>query len=266
MTDAPLGLGGAVAVVTGGGGGIGRALGAAFAAREASVVLVDRDGAAARAAADGLGEPALGIGCDVTDPEAVARMVALVEQRVGPIDVYASNAGVATGAGLGEDPDWELSWRVHVLAHLHAARLVLPGMARRGHGYFLVTASAAGLLTNLDSAPYSVTKHATVALAEWLAITYAGSGVRFGCLCPQGVRTAMTEREGPASATRAAGPMLAPEQVAEAVLDAADRGQFLILPHPEVAQYELRRASDRTRWLAGMARLRERLRAGGQPG
>ncbi|MHB2022041.1 MAG: SDR family oxidoreductase [Mycobacteriales bacterium] len=253
-------LAGAVAVVTGGGSGIGRALAQAFAGAGAGVAVVDRDGAAGRAVAETLGEPSFAVACDAGDPEALERLVALTEQRLGPIDVYASNAGIARGAGLGCDEDWESSWRIHVLAHLYAARLVLPAMAERRHGYFLVTASAAGLLTNLDSAPYTVTKHAAVALAEWLALSYAGTGVRFGCLCPQGVRTAMTDRDDASSATRLAGAMLEPEDVVRSVWAAMDEERFLILPHPEVAEFERRRADDRDRWLAGMARVRDRLR------
>jgi short-subunit dehydrogenase len=134
-------------------------------------------------------------------------------------------------------------------------------MAQRGRGFFLVTASAAGLLTNMDSAPYSVTKHGSVALAEWLAIQYAGTGVTLAALCPQGVNTAMTAREDASSATRAAGAFLEPEDVAEVVTAAMADGRFLVLPHPEVAGYEQRRAVDRDRWIAGMARVRDRLRA-----
>ena len=248
-----------VAIVTGGGSGIGRALVRRLAAEGAQVAIVDRNGAAAREVAAGLGDDVLASGLDVTDEDAVRAFVALVEQRLGPIDLYCSNAGVARGGGLGADDDWAESWRVHVLAHVYAARWVLPTMARRGYGHFVVTASAAGLLTNLDSAPYSVTKHGTVALAEWLAVQYAGSGVGVSCLCPQGVRTPMTAGDPPTSATLAAGPLLEPEQVADAVLTALDDGRFLVLPHPEVAEYERRRAADRDRWLRGMARARDAL-------
>jgi NAD(P)-dependent dehydrogenase (short-subunit alcohol dehydrogenase family) len=248
-----------VVVVTGGGSGIGRALVERFAAAGAQVAIVDRDGAAARAVAAGIGDETLAAGFDVADADAVRGFVALVEQRLGPIDVYCSNAGIARGEGLGDDADWDESWRVHVLAHLHAAREVLPTMARRGYGFFVVTASAAGLLTNLDSAPYSVTKHGTVALAEWLAIRYAGTGVTISCLCPMGVRTPMTDALPPTSATLAAGPLLEPGHVADAVVDALDDGRFLVLPHAEVAEYEQRRAADRDRWIAGMARMRDRL-------
>ena len=252
-------LNGSVAVVTGGGSGIGAALCRRLAAEGALVAVVDRDGESARQVAAELGEPAFAAGTDVTDEAAVARLVTLIEQRLGPIDVYLSNAGIAVGRELGEEEDWERSWRVHVMAHVYAARSVLPSMAGRRRGFFLVTASAAGLLTNLDSAPYTVTKHGSVALAEWLAMNYADSGVRFACLCPQGVRTPMTAREDASSATLAAGALIEPVAVAEAVMAALDEERFLVLPHPEVAEYERRRAADRDRWLAGMARVRARL-------
>lgn len=254
---------GSVAVVTGGGSGIGAALSRRLAAEGAQVAVVDRDGDAARRVASELGEPSFGAGTDVTDEEAVGRLAALVEQRLGPIDAYLSNAGIAVGSDLGTEDAWAASWAVHVMAHVYAARSVLPTMAARGRGFFLVTGSAAGLLTNLDSAPYSVTKHGSVALAEWLAIRYAGTGVQFACLCPQGVRTPMTANEDSSSATLAAGALIEPEEVAEAVLAAAAEGRFLVLPHPEVAGYEQRRAADRDRWLAGMARVRARLHPDG---
>ncbi|MDQ6648629.1 MAG: SDR family oxidoreductase [Actinomycetota bacterium] len=252
-------LAGAVAIVTGGGSGIGRALCERFAHDGAQVAVVDRDGEAARAVADGLGS-SFGAGADVTDEAAVTRLVAQVEQRLGPIDIYCSNAGVSRGQGLGDDDDWARSWQVHVLAHVYAARAVLPTMARRRRGHFSVTASAAGLLTNMDSAPYSVTKHGAVALAEWLAISYAGSGVGFSCLCPQGVRTPMIAGAGAHSATLAAGELVEPAAVADAMVVAMMDGRFLVLPHPEVAGYDQRRAADRDRWIAGMARIRDRLR------
>ena len=252
-------LQGAVAIVTGGASGIGRAMCERFGADGAHVVVVDRDGEGARRVADTLPGEAIGVGIDVTDASAIEWLVPFVEQRLGPIDAYCSNAGVARGAGLGGDDDWEESWRVHVLAHVYAARAVLPTMARRHFGHFVLTGSAAGLLTNLDSAPYAVTKHGTVALAEWLAIQYAGSGVTISCLCPQGVRTPMTAAEPADSATLAAGPLLEPAEMVDELVTALTEGRFLVLPHPEVAEYERRRAGDRDRWITGMARLRDRL-------
>jgi NAD(P)-dependent dehydrogenase (short-subunit alcohol dehydrogenase family) len=254
-------LQGAVTVVTGGARGIGRALAERFAAEGAAgVVVADLDGPGAERVAAGLGCPSpLGVPLDVTDPAAVARLVDRIEGELGPVDLWCSNAGVALGRDLGADADWERSFAVHVLAPVHAARVLAPRMAARGGGHLLLTASAAGLLTNLDSAPYTVTKHGTVALAEWLAIRWGDAGVGVSCLCPQGVRTAMTEGVNATPALLAAGPLLEPEEVAEAVVRGLAEGRFLILPHPEVGTFERRRAADRDRWLAGMRRARARL-------
>ena len=191
-------LQGAVTVVTGGARGIGRAMAERFAAEGArAVVVADLDADGAGRVAAGLACPSpLGVGLDVTDPASVAGLVDRVEDQLGPVDLWCSNAGVALGRDLGADGDWERSFAVHVLAHVHLARVLAPRMAARGRGHLLLTASAAGLLANLDSAPYSVTKHGTVALAEWLAIRWGDAGVGVSCLCPQGVRTAMTEGMG----------------------------------------------------------------------
>ncbi|MCP2323831.1 NAD(P)-dependent dehydrogenase (short-subunit alcohol dehydrogenase family) [Hamadaea flava] len=249
-----------IVVVTGGASGIGLALAQRFAADGARVVLADLDGARAARAAYALGEGHGGIGLDVTDEEAVARAVDRIEDELGPIGIWCSNAGVATPPGLGTDSDWELAWGVHVLAHLYAARTVLPRMVERGRGHFLVTASAAGLLTELDVAAYAVSKHGAVALAEWLAIRYGGdTGVTFSCLCPQGVRTPLLDGAPADSATLAAAPLLEPAEVADRVVEAIDEGRFLILPHPEVAQYSLNRVTDTDRWLGGMRKLYRRL-------
>ena len=181
-------LHGVVAVVTGGARGIGRALAERFAAEGARVVVVaDLDGPGAERVAAALACPVpLGVALDVTDQAAVARLVARVEGEVGPVDLWCSNAGVALGPDLGGDGDWERSFAVHVLAHVYLARALAPRMAARGRGHLLLTASAAGLLTDMDSAPYSVTKHGTVALAEWLAIRWGDAGVGMSCVCPQG--------------------------------------------------------------------------------
>ena len=224
------------------------------------MVVADLDGREAARVAAGLACPSpLGAGLDVTDQAAVAGLVDRVEEQLGPVDLWCSNAGVALGRDLGTDGDWERSFAVHVLAHVHLARVLAPRMAARGRGHLLLTASAAGLLTNMDSAPYSVTKHGTVALAEWLAIRWGDAGVGVSCLCPQGVRTAMTEGMGAGSSVLAAGALLEPAEVAEAVVGGLADGRFLILPHPEVAEFERRRAADRDRWLAGMRRARARL-------
>jgi NAD(P)-dependent dehydrogenase (short-subunit alcohol dehydrogenase family) len=250
-------LPGSVVVVTGGASGIGRALAERFAAEGArTVVVADLDGDRAREVAAGMHGPGRGLALDVTDEAAVAAAVTAVEAEHGQIDLWCSNAGVGTGPGLGDDSTWDLAWRVHVLAHVYAARAVLPGMLARGSGHFLVTASAAGLLTEADTAPYTVTKHGAVALAEWLAIQHGDSGVGFSCLCPQGVRTPLLAAVPPESATLASGPVIEPEVVAQAVVDALADGRFLILPHPVVADYERRRATDRDRWLAGVRRRR----------
>ena len=225
------------------------------------MVVADLDAAGAERVAARLACPSpLGVGLDVTNRAAMPALVERVEDRLGPVDLWCSNAGVALGRDLGADGDWERSFAVHVLAHVHAARALAPRMAARGRGHLLLTASAAGLLTNMDSAPYSVTKHGTVALAEWLAIRWGDAGVGVSCLCPQGVRTAMTKGMGADSSVLAAGALLEPAEVAEAVVAALAEDRFLILPHPEVATFERRRAADRDRWLAGMRRARARLR------
>ena len=250
-------------LVTGGGSGIGRALAlrAAHEGARAVTVLDLGDGAHDTAKmVEVAGADGLGVVNDVTDGSAVAAAVAAATSRFGAVDFACANAGVALGTGL-ESPDgiWQKCWDVNVVGVVHLARAVLPDMAARQRGAFLVTASAAGLLTSLDSAPYAVTKHAAVALAEWLAITYADAGVQLHCLCPQGVRTPMIETAGVGASTLAAGALLEPEEVADSVVEALRRGQFLVLPHPEVAGFEQKRAADRDKWIAGMARWRARL-------
>jgi NAD(P)-dependent dehydrogenase (short-subunit alcohol dehydrogenase family) len=255
-------FGGRVAVVTGGAGGIGAALSAALAGAGCRVAVVDLEQAAAAEAAGALvGGPHLGLAADVGERDQVDALVAETERRLGPVDIYCSNAGIATGPGLGEDEMWAAGWRVHGMAHVHAARAVLPGMVERGSGAFVVTASAAGLLMMMQSAAYTATKHASVAIAEWLAVNYGGSGVQFHCVCPQGVLTPMVTGGSltAESELRASGNLLEPAAVAQAVMAAVREGRFLVLPHPEVHGYEEAKVADRDRWLNGMRRLRQRV-------
>jgi NAD(P)-dependent dehydrogenase (short-subunit alcohol dehydrogenase family) len=248
-----------VAVVTGGAGGIGRAVASRLAEEGCRVVIVDLDRDAAEAAAGGV-PGALGLAADVGSADAVRSMVDDVERRVGPVEIYCSNAGVVTGPGLGDDEAWSAGWLVHVMAHVHAARVVLPGMAQRNRGAFVVTASAAGLLMMMQSAPYTVTKHAAVAITEWLAVNNKADGVQFHCLCPQGVRTPMVSSSTDGEAEVAAsGRILDPPEVADSLVEAIRRNRFLVLPHPEVHQYEKAKVEDRDRWLFGMRRLLARV-------
>jgi NAD(P)-dependent dehydrogenase (short-subunit alcohol dehydrogenase family) len=248
-----------VAVVTGGGSGIGFALARRLREEGARVAIVDRSADAIDGALDLLGG-VVGLTADVTDEAAVRAMVAEVETRFGPIDIYCSNAGISSGPGLGDDEDWSLAWAVHGLAHVYAARAVLPSMVARRSGHFVITASAAGLLMLMKSAPYTVTKHAAVAMAEWLAVEYGGNGVAVHCLAPQGVRTPMVTADPAGEAEVAAsGRIIEPSAVADAVLEAMRSGEFMVLPHPEVHDYETAKVADRTTWLRRMRRLRDRV-------
>ncbi|GAB3809597.1 SDR family oxidoreductase [Micromonospora zhanjiangensis] len=256
-----------VAVVTRGAGGIGAALARRFAAEgAAAVVVADLDADAATAVAAGIGPAALGLPVDVTDERQVRELVGEVERRYGRIDLFCANAGVTSGAGI-EAPDaaWQRAWSVNVLGHVYAARAVLPGMLARGEGYLVNTCSAAGLLTAVGDAPYTATKHAAVGLAEWLAVTYRDAGIRVSALCPQGVRTPMLT-DGIAAGhvgalvTAASGPVLTPEAVADAVVEGLAEERFLILPHPEVADYVRRKAAEPDGWLAAMRSMVARLR------
>jgi NAD(P)-dependent dehydrogenase (short-subunit alcohol dehydrogenase family) len=209
-----------------------------------------------------LGPVAIGLGADVGQESDVVAAVRATEERFGPIDLLVSNAGIGTGGGV-EAPNeaWQRIWDVNLMAHVYAARAVLPGMIARGEGYLLNTASAAGLLTNLGAAPYSVTKHAAVGLAEWLAITHGDQGIRVSCLCPQGVRTNMllAGADDTAGAVVLAQGAIEPEDVAEAVVEGLRAEAFLILPHPEVLTHFQRKAGDYDRWLGGMRKLQRRI-------
>jgi len=246
-----------VAVVTGGANGIGAALVRRFAAdAAAAVVVVDVDERRARAVADEIG--GLAFRADVGVEADVVRIVAEVERRFGRIDLWCSNAGILVIGGV-ETPnaEWQRIWDVNLMAHVYAARAVLPGMLQRGGGYLLHTASAAGLLSQIGSATYSVTKHAVVALAEWLSITHGAQGIRVSVLCPQAVRTNMLGGVDDGGVAGVDG-VLEPEQVAQAVVEGVAAERFLILPHPQVAEYVRRKATDHDRWLAGMRRLQAR--------
>ncbi len=249
-----------VCVITGGAGGIGAAFARRFAAGgAASVVVVDRDSDRVGAVAEEVGAVAETV--DVTDAAAVDDLVQRTLSREGRIDLFCSNAGILTGVGL-EDPDgiWQRAFDVNVMAQVHAARAVLPSMLERGRGYLLNTASAAGLLITPGDAPYTVTKHGAVGLAEWLSITYGSRGIGVSVLCPLGVATPMLldplqAGDSAAKAVAASGQIISPDEVADVVVDALAREQFLILPHAEVGRFWAQKASDPDRWLSGMRRL-----------
>ncbi|MGA2136509.1 MAG: SDR family oxidoreductase [Bryobacteraceae bacterium] len=251
-----------VAVVTGGAHGIGRALCRRFAAEGArGVVVADLDAAAAEQVAAEI--TGLAVAADVSREPDIVRLVERATAAYGVIDLFCSNAGIILEGGV-ETPDdqWQRIWQINYMAHVYAARAVLPGMLARGEGYLLQTASAAGLLTQIGSAPYAVTKHAAVSLAEWLAVTYGDRGIRVSCLCPQGVRTSMLEHAEHGPGRFLLEGALEPEQVADAVIAGLAEERFLILPHSEVGEYFRRKADDYDRWLRGMRRLQAKLDAG----
>lgn len=248
-----------VVVVTGGADGIGAALCRRFAeegARGVVVADVNYDGAA-RVAEEIKG---LAVATDVSVEADIIRLVEEATEAFGAIDLFCSNAGIFGTAGGIDVPNdvWQRIWEVNVMGHIYAARAVLPGMLARGGGYLLQTASAAGLLAQIGCAPYSVTKHAAVAFAEWLSITYADSGIKVSCLCPQGVRTKMLLGEDGTRESFLLESALTTQEVAQAVVEGLNEERFLILPHPEVAEYFRRKATDYERWLRGMRRLQAR--------
>lgn len=241
-----------IVVVTGGASGIGREMCRRFAREGAKkIVVADLDLAGAEAVAAEINGVAMAV--DVSKEAQIAALIATTENDIGPIDLFCSNAGIGVGQDI-DTPDevWQTIWEVNTMAHVWAARALVPRMLERGGGYLLNTSSAAGLLSQIGSVTYAVTKHAAVALAEWLSITYGDRGIKVSVLCPQAVRTAMT----------AAGPgvagvdgMLEPEEAVEAVVATLREERFLVLPHPEVAEYIKRKTSDYDRWLTGMRRL-----------
>jgi NAD(P)-dependent dehydrogenase (short-subunit alcohol dehydrogenase family) len=251
-------IAGKVAVVTGGANGIGRALCLRFAAEGAKAVIIsdiDADGATRLAQQiSSQGIQAEAIPANVAKEAEVKHLVDAATQKFGRIDIFCSNAGVGVGGGPeAADADWALSWDVNLMAHVYAARAVLPQMLARREGYLLQTVSAAGLLTHIGSAPYSVTKHAAIGFAEWLAINYGERGIRVSALCPQGVRTNMLLSGGNEFLLAGA---LEPEQVADDVIKAMDEERFLFLPHPEAGKFFLNKATDYDRWIRNMRKMR----------
>lgn len=244
---------GKICVVTGAASGIGRALARRFRAEGAKgIAVADIQEAPLKAVADEIG--GLAVVTDVAKERDIQRLVSRTETELGPIDVFCSNAGIARiGGEDAPDEDWRLNWEIHVMAHVYAARAVVPKMLARGGGYLVNTASAAGLLTHAYSASYSATKHAAVGFAEYLSITHGDEGLRVSVLCPQAVRTAMTE--GREHGVASADGMIEPEELADCVIETMDREAFLILPHPEVLEYMRRKTADYDRWLAGMRRF-----------
>jgi NAD(P)-dependent dehydrogenase (short-subunit alcohol dehydrogenase family) len=248
-----------VVVVTGGANGIGKALSERFAAEGARVVVVvDLEEDNARAVADAIGGVAFGV--NVRDESQIQAMVAQVEADHGQIDLFCSNAGI--GAGDGEpwwatsaaNETWQAMWDIHVMAHVYAARACLPAMIERGEGYFLNTASAAGLLSQIGDAAYSTTKHAAVGFAESLAITHGEHGIKVSMLCPQAVQTRILGDTG--GGTAGVDGIISPEQLAQSVIEGLDAESFMILPHPQVQQYRLNKANNYDRWVGGMRKLK----------
>ncbi|NNG98462.1 SDR family oxidoreductase [Gordonia araii] len=259
-----------VAIVTGAASGIGSALARELVRRGARVVVADLDGEATEATAASLPEgSAVAVAGDTSRPAVIDAQIAAAEKAFGPVDMYFANAGIGGAPGLAAtDDDWTLALDVNLLAHVRAARALVPGWAARGSGYFVTTASAAGLLSQIGSATYSTTKHAAVGFAEWLSITYGDEGVGVSCVCPMGVDTALLRPDREVSAEEAlmlhtvesAGEVLTPENVASAVLDAVEQGRFLVLPHPEVLDMYRGKGADYGRWIGGMRRLQHGMR------
>lgn len=247
---------GRVAVVTGAAGGIGRSLALLLARSGAARVVcadIDAEGAARTAAEIG----GIGVGADMARDDDIRRLIDEAESRAGPVDLFCGNAGIIRRGGEEvPDADWQLSWDVNVMAHVRAARHLVPRMRSRGGGHFLITASAAGLLNQVGAASYAVTKHAAVGFAEWLALTYGDDGIGVTILCPQAVRTGMTAGRTPGVASIDG--MMEPDDVAESGLQAVREGRFLALPHAEVAGYMLRKAENYDRWIGGMRKLNRR--------
>jgi len=246
---------GKVVVVTGGANGIGRALCHRFAKEGAqAVVVADIDSQGTTRVADEIN--GFAAKCDVSNEAEIQSLVAMATEKFGRVDIFCSNAGIgAAGGPEAPNPEWERSWEINVMAHIYAARAVLPQMLSRKEGYLLQTVSAAGLLTQIGSAPYSVTKHAALGFAEWLAVTYGDQGIRVSALCPQGVKTDMLLKAQFAGGAFLLEGALEPDQVADDVMKAIAEEKFLILPHPETAKYFQNKANDYERWIRGMRKL-----------
>lgn len=241
-------------VVTGGGSGIGAAMARRFAEEgPRGLIVADLDIGAAEMVASEIGATPLHV--DVADPDSNGQLIDETEDRFGPVDLFCANAGIGFAGDEQTAPErWDFMWRVNVMSHVHAARRLVPGWLARSEGYFLSTASAAGLLTNLKAAQYSVTKHAAVAFAEWLAITYGDQGIKVSCLCPMGVKTPLLDSADEFHALL--DPLaLEPDEVADAVVAGLSEERFLILPHSEVTQFFQNKANDYDRWIGGMKKL-----------
>lgn len=258
---------GKVVVVTGGASGIGKALCQAFAQAGArAVVVADLDDAGAQAVAAGLGLPSLALRCDVSRQAEVQALVDRASAEFGQIDIFCSNAGIISRVDADASAaTWQRHWDVNVMAHVHAANAVLPQMLARGEGWLLQTVSAAGLLSQVNAAPYSVTKHAALAFGEWVSIAHGDAGIRVSCLCPQGVDTPMLHGAGGDSGKPSflGEGALSAETVAQCALQGLRDGQFLILPHAEVLTFWQRKSQDYARWLRGMRRLRAKVMGAG---
>jgi NAD(P)-dependent dehydrogenase (short-subunit alcohol dehydrogenase family) len=245
-----------IVVITGAAGGIGRALAHRFAAEGARLIVsADRDGTGAARTAQEVAGVAFTV--DVAHEAEIKALIETVEREHGPIDLFCSNAGIGIAGGAeASNEDWRRIWDINVMAHVWAARHLVPLMAARGGGYLLNTASAAGLLSQIGSAPYAVTKHAAVGLAEWLAITHGDQGIKVSVLCPQAVRTAMTA--GNPDGVASVDGMMEPEELAEVVVASLEKEEFLILPHPKVLDYMRNKTADYGRWIGGMRKLNRR--------
>ena len=248
-----------IIVITGAGSGIGRALAIRFKAEGArQIVAVDINAENAQATADMIGGVAMT--ADVSNEDDILRVIKDTEAQIGPIDLFCSNAGVAMGPDLNApNSHWQTSWDVNLMSHVYAARHLVPRMVARGGGYFLNTASAAGLLNQVGAAAYGVTKHAAIGFGEWLAIHHQHQGIRVSMLCPQAVRTAMTDADNDAIAAASSDGMIEPEALAETVVEELRNETFLILPHPIVLEYMRNKTSNYDRWIGGMNKLMRKI-------